>query len=421
MPKQAVLPNGTRVITERVPGVRSVAVGVWVDAGSRDETAEQSGIAHFVEHMLFKGTRRRSARDIAEAIDATGGQLNAFTTKETTCYYARVLDEHLPLALDILADMLFESAFRPEDIAREREVILEEIRLAEDTPEDLVHDVFEKALFGTHPLGRPVLGSEHTVAACTRQDLVRFVQAHYTPEDLVIAAAGNVDHAALLDHLARLFDSPSRSGSGRGSTALSYRPSYLMVEKDCEQVHLCAGVPALHRTHPQRFALHLLDTILGGGMSSRLFQELRENRGLVYSTYSYHSGYRDTGVLAVYAGTSPDKASEVLELIKAELASVHRGDISAAELDRAKQQAKGALMLSLENTTARMSRLGRAALDDRPYLSPRELMRRIDAVTLDDVRRLADELLPPERLTVVGLGAIPDALRGAHLAEAVGE
>jgi len=421
LPKQAVLPNGTRVITERVPGVRSVAVGVWVDAGSRDEAPEQSGVAHFVEHMLFKGTRRRSARDIAEAIDATGGQLNAFTTKETTCYYARVLDEHLPLALDILADMLFESVFRPEDLAREREVILEEIRLAEDTPEELVHDVFEKALFGAHPLARPVLGSERTVAACTRQDLLRFVQAHYTPDGLVIAAAGNVDHAVLLEHVARLFDSPARPRAGRGPAAFSYRPAYVMVEKDCEQVHLCVGAPSLPRTHPQRFALHLLDTILGGGMSSRLFQELRENRGLVYSTYSYHSGYRDTGVLAVYAGTSPDKAAEVLDLIRAELAAVHRGDISAAELDRAKEQAKGALVLSLENTTARMSRLGRAVLDGQDYLSPRELMRRIDAVTLEEVRCLADELLPPERLTIVGLGAIPDALAGAPLAEAVGE
>ncbi|HEY8416693.1 MAG TPA: pitrilysin family protein [Limnochordales bacterium] len=418
MPKKAVLPSGLRVITERVPGVRSVAVGIWVPAGSRDEAPEQSGIAHFVEHMLFKGTRRRSARDIAEAIDATGGQLNAFTTKETTCYYARVLDEHLPLALDILADMLLESTFRPEDLVRERDVIVEEIRLVEDTPEDLVHDLFEKALFGAHPLARPVLGSEETVSGCTRQDLLQFVETHYTPGDLVIAAAGSVDHDALVAMVGKLFDGPARSNGAPGPVPFSYQPAYVMAERDSEQVHLCVGVPALPRNHPQRFALHLLDTLLGGGMSSRLFQELRENRGLVYSTYSYHSGYRDTGVLGVYAGTSPDKAAEVLDLIRCELAAVHRGGISAEELDRAKQQTKGALVLSLENTTARMNRLGRSELDGQPYLSPRQLMRRIDAVSLEDVRRLAEELLAPERLTIVGLGAIPDALLGRRLAEA---
>ncbi len=420
LPKKAVLPNGIRVVSERVPGVRSVAVGVWVDAGSRDEAPAQSGIAHFVEHMLFKGTRRRSARDIAEAIDATGGQLNAFTTKETTCYYARVLDEHLPLAMDILADMLFEAAFRPEDLLRERDVILEEIRLAEDTPEDLVHDVFEKALFGAHPLSRPVLGTARTVSGCTRQDLVRFVQAHYVPAQLVIAAAGNVVHDTLVDMAARLFDVPARDAVGRGTVALDYRPTHALVEKDCEQVHICMGAPSLPRRHPQRFALHLLDTLLGGGMSSRLFQELRENRGLVYSTYSYHSGYRETGVFGVYAGTSPDKAAEVLELIRAEIGAVHRGEITEGELDRAKEQAKGALVMSLENTTARMSRLGRAELDAQPYLSPRQLMRRIDAVTLEEVRCLAAELLPPDRLTTVALGAIPNSLRHETLAEAVG-
>jgi len=418
LPKKAVLPSGLRVITERVPGVRSVAVGIWVPAGSRDEAPERSGIAHFVEHMLFKGTRRRSARDIAEAIDATGGQLNAFTTKETTCYYARVLDEHLPLALDILADMLLESTFRPEDLARERDVIVEEIRLVEDTPEDLVHDLFEKALFGAHPLARPVLGSEETVSGCTRQDLLQFVQTHYSPGGLVIAAAGSVDHDALVAMVDKLFDGPARSNGARRPVPFSYRPAYVMAERDSEQVHLCVGVPALPRHHPQRFALHLLDTLLGGGMSSRLFQELRENRGLVYSTYSYHSGYRDTGVLGVYAGTSPDKAEEVLDLIRSELEAVYRGRITAEELDRAKQQAKGALVLSLENTTARMNRLGRSELDGQPYLSPKQLMRRIDAVSLEDVCRLAAELLPPERLTIVGLGAIPDALLNRGLAEA---
>lgn len=420
MPKKAILPNGLRVITEQVPGVRSVAVGVWVAAGSRDEAPEQSGIAHFVEHMLFKGTRRRSARDIAESIDATGGQLNAFTTKETTCYYARVLDEHLPLALDILADMLLESVFRAEDLVREREVILEEIRLVEDTLEDLVHDLFEKALFGAHPLARPVLGSQGTVAGCTRQDLLRFVQTHYGPGNMVIAAAGSVDHQALVELVEGLFGGPARGGTGQTVAPFHYRPAYVMNERDSEQVHLCVGAPGLPRHHPQRFALHLLDTLLGGGMSSRLFQELRENRGLVYSTYSYHAGYRDTGVVGVYAGTSPDKAPEVLDLIRAELAAVHRGEISAEELERAKQQSKGALVLSLENTATRMSRLARGELDGQPYLSPRQLMRRIDAVTLDDVRRLAAELLPPERLTVVGLGAIPEALPGERWAEAVG-
>ncbi|MBO8142545.1 MAG: insulinase family protein [Firmicutes bacterium] len=418
MVRTHVLPNGMRIVTERVPGVRSVSVGCWVDVGSRDEAPEQNGICHFVEHMMFKGTRRRSARDIAEVMDATGGQLNAFTTKEATCYYARVLDEHLPVALDLLADMVLDSVFRTEDVAREREVILEEIRLSEDTPEDNVHDVFEQALFGSHPLARPVLGTAKTVGACTRGALVKFVQEHYSPSRLVVAASGNVDHDRLVDAVVQLFGERRGPAPHRTAVALNYRAGWVMVPRSFEQVHLCVGVPALNRRDPDRFALQLLDTVLGGGMSSRLFQELREERGLVYSTYSYHFTYGETGVLAVYAGTSADKAPEVLDVIRAELEEAYRGEITAEEVERAKEQVKGSLMLSLESTAARMSRLGREALAGEPHLSPRQLVRRIDAVTLEDVIRVAERLLRPELLTVVGLGAVPSSWRAQVLEEA---
>lgn len=421
MPKKSALPNGVRVLTERVPGVRSVSVGVWAAVGSRDEGPGQDGLAHLVEHMMFKGTARRSARDIAETMDATGGVLNAYTTKEATAYYARVLDQHMPVALDLLADMLLNSTFAEEELAREKEVILEEIGMAEDTPEDLVHEVFDAHVFAGHPLARPVLGTREAVKQHRREDVIRFVRERYVPPRLVVAAAGSVDHQRLVAETERLFGGlAGPEPPVRPTPPLSYAPRRLAVEKDTEQVHVCVGGPGLRRSDPRRFGLDLLDIILGGGMSSRLFQQLRENRGLVYSTYSYTASYTETGVFGVYAATRPGRVDQVLDIILRELGQLAGGRIEEAEVNRAREQAKGSLMLALESTAARVGRLAGAELWNEPYLSPPELMDRLDRVTAADVRSLAAELLSPEGLSVVMLGPVSSRRQAGHALEAIG-
>lgn len=414
MPNKTILANGVRVVTEYVPGVRSVSVGCWFPVGSRDERAGEDGLAHLVEHMMFKGTERRSARDIAEIMDATGGQLNAFTTKEATSYYARVLDQHAPLALDLLADMLQNSIFSEEELAREKEVILEEIGMAQDTPEDLIHDLFDAHFFGDHPLAKPVLGTREAVLGHTRDDIVRFVETHYTPENMVVAAAGSVSHDELVRLVERMFRKPGGRGPFRrvGQPA-AYVPRTATVAKDTEQVHICVGAPGVVRSDDRRFALDLLDIIVGGGMSSRLFQQLRENRGLVYATYSFSTSYTDAGVFGVYAATRPGRAHAVLEVVYDELAAVAAGNITDDEVDRAREQAKGSLMLALESTAARVGRLAGAELFNEPYLQPEELMARFDRVTTDDVRELAAELLAVPRLSVVQLGPAARLRRAA--------
>lgn len=377
---------------------------------------------------MFKGTVRRTARDIAEAMDATGGQLNAFTTKETTCYHCRVLDEHLPVAMELLADMLLHSTFRPAELARERAVILEEISAVEDTPEDLIHDLFDQHLFGKHPLAAPVLGTSASVTGAERDDLLQFVADHYRATNLVIAAAGNVQHEDVVALAERLFGQlPGGPAAGtaynfdiRPLVPLAYVPGRSVFDKDGEQVHVCVGAPGLHRDDPDRYALDLLDTLLGGGMSSRLFQQLREEQGLVYSTYSFSAGYSDTGLFGCYAGTRPDRAERVLQVMLDELDQIYAGNITTAEVDRAREQVKGGLLLSLESTGARMGRLAGAELAGEQYLNADELRARFDAVTPDDVRRVAAELLAPARLSVVALGPVPAPWRTAKALEAIG-
>lgn len=420
MPKKTTLSNGVRVVTERVPGVRSVSVGCWFAVGSRDERPGEEGLAHLVEHMMFKGTTRRSARVIAETMDATGGHLNAFTTKESTSYYARVLDQHVPLALDLLADMLQHSAFAEDELSREKEVILEEIGMAEDAPEDLIHEMFDAHFFAEHPLARSVLGTRSSVLRQRREDIVNFVERHYTPDNMVIAAAGNVDHGELVALVERLFDKePADVRSARSLRPFVYAPRRVSVDKDTEQVHICVGAPGLVRSDERRFALELLDIIVGGGMSSRMFQQLRENRGLVYSTYSFSTSYTDVGVFGVYAATRPERADEALEVIHDELAKLAAGDIVVDEVNRAREQAKGSLMLALESTASRMGRLAGAELWNEPYLRPEELIERLDRVTVDDVRALAGELLAADKLSVVQLGPSEGTARAATL-EAIG-
>ncbi len=353
-------------------------------------------------------------------MDATGGVLNAYTTKEATAYYARVLDQHMPVALDLLADMLLNSTFAEEELAREKEVVLEEIGMAEDTPEDLVHEVFDAHVFAGHPLARPVLGTREAVKQHRREDVIRFVRGRYVPPPRRGRRGQRRPSAAGGRNRTVVRRPGGTRASGETDAAFVVRAARLAVEKDTEQVHVCVGGPGLRRADPRRFGLDLLDIILGGGMSSRLFQQLRENRGLVYSTYSYTASYTETGVFGVYAATRPGRVDQVLDIILRELGQLAGGRIEEAEVDRAREQAKGSLMLALESTAARVGRLAGAELWNEPYLSPPELMDRLDRVTAADVRSLAEELLSPEGLSVVMLGPVSSRRQAGHALEAIG-
>jgi predicted Zn-dependent peptidase len=403
--------SGLRVVTERMPGVRSVSIGFWVLAGSRDERPAISGASHFLEHLLFKGTERRSARDIAEAFDAIGGDVNAFTAKEFTCFYARILDRDLEMAVDHLVDMVEHSVVRKADLDAERQVILEEINMHEDSPEDVVHDLFTQTLWPDHPLGRPILGTKATIEAATRAAINRFYRRFYVPGHLVVAAAGNVKH----DDVVTMVTDRMETGRGlREGEASPWRlraqvtppePSGadLIKRRKTEQAHICLGTNGLARTDDDRFALMIVNTALGGGMSSRLFQEIREKRGLAYSVYSYPSQYTETGAFTAYAGTTPARAADVIALLRSELADVRDGGLSREEFDRAKGHVKGSTVLSLEDPGGRMSRLGKSEIANGEILTVNESLRRIEAVTLDDARRVAERVLSqPMTLTVLG-------------------
>jgi predicted Zn-dependent peptidase len=403
--------SGLRVVTERMPGVRSVSLGFWVLAGSRDEPHAISGSSHFLEHLLFKGTASRSARDIAEAFDAVGGDVNAFTSKEYTCFYARVLDGDLELAVDHVADMFQHAKLRAADLDAERQVILEEINMHEDSPEDVVHDLFTETLWPEHPLGRPVLGTAETIRAATRAKVHRFYRRHYVPGRLVVAAAGNLRHEDLLAMLrARMDTGRIRSGNApsawtlrEGKRAPTPSGEPLIKRRKTEQAHICLGTNGLPRMDPDRFAFLIVNGALGTGMSSRLFQEIREKRGLVYSVYSYHSQYTEAGVFSTYAGTTPARAREVIELLRRELEDVAAGGLTREEFDRAKGHVKGSMVLSLEDPGSRMSRIGKSEIAHGEILTVTEALRRVEAVTLDDARRVAHRVLSqPMTLTVVG-------------------
>jgi len=400
----AELANGVKVLTEKIPHVHSASIGVWVDVGSRDENDHQAGVTHFIEHLMFKGTQRRSAKDIAEELDAVGGQLNAFTTKEYTCYYARVLDEHLPLAVDLLGDMLFHSRFDEVDIDRERNVILEEIKMYEDAPDELVHDIFAGTIWHSHPLGRPVIGGEQSVRNLSRADLRTFYKQFYTPGNIVVAAAGNFEHEQLLDMLNKTFGQLTGNKKERRFVVPQPNKQVFCRTKDTEQVHLCLGTPGLPMDHEKIYVFQLINTILGGGLSSRLFQEIREQRGLVYSVFSYHSSYHDSGLFCVYAGLSRENVREALELIVKEIRDIQKQGVSPAELQRVKDQLKGNLLLSLESVSTRMSRLGKSQLYLGKITPPEEIVRRIMAVTNDDIMELTKNLLKPENFSLASVG-----------------
>ena len=420
--RRTVLPSGLRVLTEAIPTVRSVSFGIWVAVGSRDETGSQAGVSHFLEHLLFKGTHKRGALEISAEIEAVGGETNAFTTKEYTCYYARVLDQDLPLAIDVMCDLVADSVLDPADVETERGVILEEIAMHDDEPGDEVHDLFARAVYGDHPLGRLISGTEETVSPMSRRQIQSFYRRRYTPPSIVIAAAGNLDHGAVVKLVRRALrgtsldvdPAPPAPHRPTGPGVRPRLPGTAVEHKDSEQAHVVLGCAGIGRLDERRFALGVLNNVLGGGMSSRLFQEIRERRGLAYSVYSYSSQYADSGLFAVYAGCAPGKVDEVLELIRAELAEVAAHGITEAELARGKGMAKGSYVLGLEDTGSRMSRLAKGELLFGDLLSVDDLLARVDAVDAEQVNRLAADLLSrPMSLAVVGPFGPDDFTTGA--------
>jgi predicted Zn-dependent peptidase len=406
--RRTTLPGGLRVITEQVPGVRSVAFGVWVNVGSRDETGSQMGSAHYLEHLLFKGTHKRSAMDISASIEAVGGDLNAFTTKEYTCYYARVLDVDLPLAVDVVCDVVTDALIRSEDVESERGVILEEIAMHEDDPTDVVHDDFAEAMFGDTPLGRPILGTIETISSISRRSINGFYRRRYRPESMVIAAAGSLDHDTVVRQVRRAFaavlDETVEPLAARPVRRPRPHSAGMKVSRrSTEQAHLVLGVPGFTRSDRRRYALSVLSTAFGGGMSSRLFQEIREKRGLAYSVYSYAQGYADDGLFGVYVGCLPAKVDTVLDVCLTEMERLAAHGLSADEIVRGKGQVRGATVLGQEDTGARMTRIAKSELHDDPLLSIDELLSRVDAVTGEDIRSVARDLLAaPATLAVIG-------------------
>ena len=407
--RRTTLPSGLRIISEQQAGIRSATIGVWVGVGSRDESPTLHGCSHFLEHLLFKGTDERSALDISVALDAVGGEFNAFTAKEYTCFHARVLDEDLPLAVDVLGDMVTASTLLPEDVEAERDVILDEIAMHDDDPDDVVHNLFAAQAWGDSPLGRGIAGTDASITALTRAQIVRFYRRHYRPANVVVAAAGNVDHAALVRQVVAAFgrndwlDVEEVPVKPRHGSRKRVAPGEAYATRPFEQVNVVLGMEGLVRDDDRRFALGVLNTALGGGTSSRLFQEVRENRGLAYSVFSFASHHADSGLVGVSVGCLPSKLDEVLAVVRDELAKVARDGITAEELARGKGQLRGGLVLGLEDSASRMSRIGKAELVHDELLSIDEVMARIDAVTLEEVRSIAaDVFARPEILAVVG-------------------
>jgi predicted Zn-dependent peptidase len=418
---KTVLDNGIRIVTQEMPDHRSVSMGIWVENGSRHESPQQNGISHFVEHLLFKGTERRSAAQIAEEMDAVGGVLNAFTAKEHTCYYAKVLDEDLPLAIDLLTDIFLHSVFDSDEIERERSVILQEISQSEDTPDDYIHDLFSLDFFSDHPLARPICGSAETVSAFQRQDFLSFFKSRYQPRRVVVAAAGHLDHEPLVHAINERLGSVTdaiQHGRGNlqdGDTVPEMRSGIFQHVKSLEQVHLCLGLPGLHQTHPQRYAAYVLNTLLGGGMSSRLFQEIREKRGKAYSVYSFSSAYKDTGYLGVYAGTSLEWLQEVVELILGELQHLAAGTIKDEEIHRTQGQLVGSMMLGLESTDSWMSHIARNEIYFGKPITTDDICRGIRAVSRDAVVDLASAFFRSQKMTLSLLGDFKGDTQIKHL------
>ena len=386
--------------------VRSISIGVWLTRGSRHESADRGGIAHFVEHMLFKGTDSRSAEDIAQAIDSIGGQLDAFTAKEYASYYIKVLDEHLPLALDILSDIVLNPAFSLEDIEREKKVVVEEIKMVEDTPDDLVHEIFTQAFWEDHPLGRPILGTRETVESFTTTTLREYFRRAYIPGNFIVSAVGNLQHAHVRDLVEEKFGALKTIGEADGEHAPTVVPRIQIRNKELEQSHVCMGSSSYPQDHDDRYSSYVLNTLLGGSMSSRLFQNVREKRGLAYAVFSGLAAYRDAGAFTIYAGCSNDAVGEVIDLVVEELKVIKQTPVPAAELQRAKDHLKGSLMLSLENTASRMSHLARQEIYFDRQFGLDETLQGVERVTAADVQRVATDLFKDGSLAATVLGNV---------------
>ncbi len=406
MLQREVLPNGVRVVTENITYVQSVALGIWVGVGARDESDRLRGISHVIEHMLFKGTPTRTALQIADQIDSVGGDINAFTSKESTCYYVRMLSEHVPLAIDVLCDMFLNSVVDPEELAREQNVILEEIKRRDDEPDDLVHDVFAEAMWPGHVLGKSVIGTPETVSGLTSLDLKDYMASRYTPDTIVVAAAGNLNHAEIVAMVEeRLGHLEGKKSDWRAPDAApQFTPATAYVEKPIEQVNLVLGVPGYSQLSDDKYKLSILDNILGGSMSSRLFQEIREKRGLAYSIGSFAQSFREGGYFAVYSGTGAKTANQVIDLVKAEFANVRKNNITEKELDRAKNQFRGSIVMSQESMNSRMMRIGRNELVYDRVIPTEEVMAKIVAVSLDDVAEVAEHLFGREEYAMATVG-----------------
>jgi predicted Zn-dependent peptidase len=389
--KKYTCQNGVRIILENIPTVRSVAIGVWINAGSRNENEQNNGISHFLEHMFFKGTTNRNAKEIAESFDSIGGQVNAFTSKEYTCYYAKVLDDHASYALEVLADMFFNSTFDEEELKKEKNVVLEEIKMYEDTPDDIVHDLLTRATYGNHPLGYPILGTEETLETFNGDTLRTYMNENYTPDKVVISVAGNIDES-FISQIEKYFGSYEGAGVRNAVTAPTFHEEVLVRQKETEQAHLCLGYKGLSVGDKDIYSLIVLNNILGGSMSSRLFQEVREQRGLAYSVFSYHSSYEDNGMLTIYGGTGNAQLNTLYETIQETIQKLKDTGITAKELRNSREQLKGSLMLSLESTNSRMSRNGKNEMLLGNHRSLDEIVESINGVTEDSVHHLIHQI-----------------------------
>lgn len=404
------LKNGLKIITEEMPDVQSASIGIWVNIGSRNEESEKNGISHFIEHLLFKGTKKRTALDIAKEIESVGGVLNAFTGRENTCFYAKVLSKDIPLAVDLLSDIFLNSKFDKQELEKERAVVLQEIKMVEDTPDDLIHDIFATAFWKGHPLAMPVLGNIQTVGSLKRDDVFSYYKNLYLPHAVIITAAGNIKHKSLLK-LLKPFEKMRVSCSELRTPTPELpqpHPGVTLKHRDLEQVHLCIGTPSPSQPHPDRYKIYLLNTLLGGGMSSRLFQEIREKRGLAYSVYSYLNLCLDVGSLVVYAGTTPDTFGKVVELILKEFNAFAKKEVKREELESAKEQLKGSMLLGLETSESRMTKLARDEIYFHRTVSIKEIVNGIDKATAGDIARLAKEIFNPDKVTLAAIGNVKE-------------
>lgn len=399
------LNNGIRIVAEEIKYVNSISLGIWVKVGSRYENASNNGVSHFIEHMLFKGTKNRSAKEIANAIDKIGGQLNAFTAKECTCYYAKVLDTHFDIALDILTDMFFNSSFSEIEIEKEKGVVLEEIGMYEDSPEDLVHDIFTQSVWSGNPLGMPILGTEESLKALNRSDIIDYIKNNYTPENIVISVVGNFQERYVLEQIERAFSDYKPTKANRQEVSKPvFTSNYKYKKKDTEQAHLCLGFNGLELGNEYTYPLLVMNNILGGAMSSRLFQKIREEKGLAYSVFSYPSSYTDSGILSIYAGMKPNQLDYVIELINEEIKELKVKGITEEELYDSKQQIKGSYILGLESTSGRMISIGKSELLLDKIYSPKEITEFIDAVEMDDISHVIDLVFNTEEMGAAIIG-----------------